>query len=205
MVCAKDFFTAFVSEFNENRIYTGDGTDRTYLEIYRNDEPAFTHLANKVLIRNIVESFGLTAQHEYFRIDTVGWVGKYLTLNAGRAKEIGLNRHLWDLKIAVEHENNKADWLDEVIKLIHIKCPLKVVIGYNHCDLRGGMEDGKLDYAAECMNKIEAFSYTDREEYLIIIGNGAPKKSGVSTYDRFDYRGYLYSYSDKAFKELKKN
>ena len=70
-----------------------------------------------------VENAGLTAQHEYFRIDTVGWNGRYKCLDEKESKQIGLNRHHWDLKIAVEHENNKADWLDELIKLIHIRCP----------------------------------------------------------------------------------
>lgn len=47
---------------------------RTFLEIYKTDEPAFTELVNKTLIKTIIENSGLTAQHEYFRIDTVGWM-----------------------------------------------------------------------------------------------------------------------------------
>lgn len=199
MLNAIEFYKQFKNSVVENHIHT-DG--RTFLEIYKTDEPAFTELVNKTLISDIVKNNGLTAQHEYFRIDTVGWNGRYLSLDEKEAKEVGLNRHLWDLKIAVEHENNKADWLDELIKLIHIRCPLKVVIGYNYCDQRDEPEKKKLIYAAECMQRVEAFHPLDHEEYLIILGNGAPKDKKHETYNCFDYRAYLYDYQNKEFERL---
>ena len=91
-------------------------------------------------------------QHEYFRIDTVGWVSQYERMSE-EAKELDLNAHLWDLKIAVEHENSVKDWTDEIIKLIHIKCPLKVVIGYNYCKERGFTDQKKLDFIARWMQE----------------------------------------------------
>ena len=196
------FYKKFLLSFKEDRSFIdGSGRARTYMDIYRCDEKQFTYIANKILIEEIIESFGLTVQHEYFRIDTVGYLGRYLELDKAEAKKLGMKRHLWDLKIVVEHENNKADWLDELIKLIHIKCPLKVVIGYNYCDRRENGESGKLRYAAECMNKIEAFNAFDPEEYLLIIGSGEPKERGKPMYQSFDYRGYLYN-PDSGFEAL---
>ena len=200
MLNAIEFYKQFQDSVVENRIHK-DG--RTFLEIYKTDEPAFTELVNKTLIKTIIENSGLTAQHEYFRIDTVGWNGRYEALDAKESKQIGLNRHLWDLEIAVEHENNKADWLDELIKLIHIRCPLKVVIGYNYCDQREEAEKKKLIYAAKCMQMVKAFHTPDQEEYLILLGNGAPKDKRHETYSCFNYRAYLYDYQYKGFKRLK--
>ena len=41
-----------------------------------------------------------------------------------------LRKHFWDLKAAAEHENDSKDRMDEVIKLAHICCLLRVVIGH---------------------------------------------------------------------------
>ena len=193
---ATEFFNEYKSKVREHITHT-DG--RNYLDIYRTDEPTFTELINKQIIHSIIAEAGLDVQHEYFRIDTVGWHGKYDILDRDRAKTVGLNRHLWDLMIAVEHENDKEDWLDELIKLIHVKCPLKVVIGYNYCDCRGENENNKLQYAAECMQMIKAFSNDTAEEYLITIGNGAPKDKSKPNYTSFDYRAYLYNCDEKQF------
>ena len=199
MLTAAGFFAQFQSRVTENAVYE-DG--RSYLKIYQTDEPTFTQLINKIVIHDIIQSSGLTPQHEYFRIDTVGWNGRYQTLDERTAKKIGLNRHLWDLMVAVEHENDKADWLDELIKLIHIRCPLKVVISYNYCDCREQLEWDKLNYAAACMQKIEAFRFCEGEEYLVILGNAAPKDKTQKSYGTFDYRAYLYHYDKNCFEQL---
>ena len=36
----------------------------------------------------------------------------------------------WDLDIAIEHENNPNSWEDELTKLLHINCGLRVLIAY---------------------------------------------------------------------------
>ena len=201
MINAVEFYKEFKKQVLENNI---DENGNTYLDIYRNDSQ-YTELINKTLIPEIIKSLDkdLTVQHEYFRIDTIGWKGKYLTLDKETSKDVGLNRHLWDLKIAVEHENSKTDWLDEVIKLVHIRCPLKVIIAYNYCDQRDELEIKKLSYVSKCMNMVEAFKDSiDKEEYLIIIGNGAPKNRKNSSYTNFDYRGYIYNSHSKIFEEV---
>lgn len=207
---AKEFYEKFINEVKEDKNFISKNkkfttfNNKSYLEIYRNEEKVFTDLVNKSIIYEIIKSEGLEAQHEYFRIDTVGWLGRHLEIKSEESMNIGLNRHLWDLKIAVEHENSKSDWMDELIKLVHVKCPLKVVISYNYCDQRKEQELKKLKFVAKWMQEIRAFDSNGKEEYLIILGNGRAKnhKSNES-YDKFDYRGYLYNYEEKEFIKLR--
>ncbi|WP_155994816.1 hypothetical protein [Butyrivibrio sp. WCE2006] len=176
-------------------------TGQTYFEIYR-DFKAFTELVNKYVIHNIIENdpSGLTVQHEYYRIDTVGWKSNYKDI-VDDASDAGLNPHLWDLEVAIEHENDVCDWTDEVIKLIHIKCPLKVIICYNHHDIRNENDLEKLSFVADCMNKVKAFHYGD-EEYLLIIGNASNSITHKASYNCFDYRGYVLDSRDMKFSRL---
>ncbi|MCC8043930.1 MAG: hypothetical protein LIP12_00325 [Clostridiales bacterium] len=188
---AKDFLHLFIDKTRPNLLVREvdarrNSDCRTLYEVYTKDEPTFTDIVNKAIIHDIVsrlldeylrDGYTKGIQHEYFRIDTVGWVAKYLDIDAETAKRTGLNRHLWDLKIAVEHENSKWDWSDEAIKLLHVRCPLKVIISYNYCDCRdtGEYSDcSRLYHIAEWMEMMEAFrnSKDNHEEYLVIIGNG---------------------------------
>ena len=115
---------------------------------------------------------------------------------ADEARKHGLNAHLWNLGIAVEHENNSKDWLDEVIKLLHVRAPLKVVIGYNNQEQRFKRNEqsdvNKLSFAAKVMkDACEAMQYdisNSKEEFLVIIGNSKLDHED----DHIDYRGYLF-------------
>ena len=150
--------------------------NKTYMEIYRNHEKAYTKLVNKRIIHEIIEKAvdehgtPLVPQHEYFRIDNIGYKHNYYKITEAERDDVGLWRHLWDLKIAVEHENSKKDWMDEVVKLIHIRCPLKIVIAYNNCDMREDGDIQKLDFIAKWMPEVAAFDKNAKEEFLIIIG-----------------------------------
>lgn len=116
--------------------------------------------------------------------------------NATQTENLTMNSHFWDLKIAVEHENDAKDWFDEAIKLIYLKCPLKVIIGYSPCDKRE--EDiKKLRFLAKFMRKINAFQ-TYKDSYLIILGNGASSHD----YEKFDYIGYVYNWSIEEFEKI---
>lgn len=190
MFTAADFLAKFCERVTEDK----------YGDIYKYDLPRFTAAVTEE-IRQMIEGAGLAAQKEYFRIDVVGWQSRWEDV-AAEAAVVGLNPHLWDLKIAVEHENDRADWTDELIKLLHIRCPLKVVIGYNHCDCREDLERDKLACAAGWMQLVEAFDGAAREEYLIILGNCAPRGRDVPGYERFDYRGYLWDRGQREFRRL---
>ena len=202
---AHDFYSAFVRIAQESTPVTKEmlpsfpeawGT-ATFLDLYRNNEPAYTELVNKYIVHKIIKDAGMTVQHEYFRIDTVGWITRYQEMEK-KAHELELSAHLWDLEIAVEHENSRKDWTDEVIKLIHVKCPLKVVISYNYCDERDTTEWKKLNFIAQ---EVKAFTKGSDEEYLLIFGNCFNSKTKAD-YDTFDYRGYLYNRQTRRFDRI---
>lgn len=208
---ARDFYSAFVRTARESTLVTKEMLPSfpeawgmaTFLDLYRNNEPAYTELVNKYIVHKIIGDAGMTAQHEYFRIDTVGWITRYQKMQkAAQASQLKLSAHLWDLEIAVEHENSKQDWTDEVIKLIHVKCPLKVVISYNYCDERDTNEWEKLSFIAHWMQEVKAFTKgSDEEEYLLIFGNCFDSKTKAD-YDTFDYRGYLYNRQTRRFDRI---
>ena len=193
---ASEFYNKLLLSINENRIFNG----KRLIDIYRYDAE-YTPVIIKI-INEIIDSAGSEYHHqnEYFRIDAVGWVSHYEDMETDAEKEnIRLKPHLWDLKIAVEHENSKSDWTDEIIKLIHVKCPLKVLISYSHSDERGDIERKKLDFVAKWMQEINALQKGTDEEYLIILGNGYNHKTGISDYETFDYVGYIYDWDRKNF------
>ena len=191
---ALSFYRNFKMKTDRNRVING----RTLFEIYKKDAeytPVITEIIN-----GIISDAGYTSQNEYFRIDAIGWTSHYEEMKEdAEVKGLRMNAHLWDLRIAVEHENSKSDWSDEVMKLVHIKCPLKVIIGYSYSDERGDVERMKLDFVARWMQEIEAFDKGKDEEYLIILGNGCNHKTGVSDYDDFGYVGYLFDWETRKF------
>ena len=195
---AREFYKEYITRVTPDRVVE-DG--RKLIDVYKNDAE-FTPEVMKI-INSIIESAGngYKAQNEYYRVDAVGWVTKYRQMEE-KAEKVKLNPHLWDLKIAVEHENSKRDWTDEVVKLIHIKCPLKVVIGYNYCNEREKKELDKLSFVASLMKKVKAFKNSKGEEYLIIIGNAVNSETKKSNYVDFDYRGYLYNKAKKRFDRI---
>ena len=190
MPTAKDFFEDYTSSVTKG-----------YWDDYH-DNSQWTVCVTQI-IRRIIEKYGLTSQTEYYRIDITGWKSHWEEIS-DQASKLGLNPHLWDLEIAIEHENSSSDWTDELVKLVHIRCPLKVIIGYTPCDMRGtgGLEDQRLAFASELMKKVKAFDPGAREQYLIIFGNSAPKDSKSPTYSDYGYRGYIYDSDRNAFVEL---
>ena len=184
------------------RKFTEAITWEKYAESYKHDAD-FTPKAIREINRIIEDGTGWKAQNEYFRIDAVGEEAHDKEIKE-KVNKAGLYAHLWDLKIAVEHENNKHDWTDELIKLMQIRCPLKVVIGYNYYDKRGENEKEKLRVAAESIQATSAYQSVakDREELLLILGNGCSSETGKSDYTDFGYRGYLFDYKEKCFSDI---
>lgn len=101
-------------------------------------------------------------------------------------EESTINPYLWDLKVAIEHENNDKDWLDEIIKLAHICCPLRVVIGYLSVKKRDQDLD-ILNYAANALEKLEYRDNTQQGEFMVILGNSKVEEQK----DFFNYRAYV--------------
>lgn len=200
---AQEFYHKFVNAvFEENKTDNG----KTYFEIYHKSTGTGTELTKlvKPIINRIIESGtdektgkDYISQNEYFKVDAIGYIDRKEEMqNAAQTESIDMNPHFWDLKIAVEHENDKKDWFDEAIKLIYLKCPLKVIIGYSPCDKRE--EDlKKLHFLSTFMKKINVFQ-EPHESYLIILGNSA----GSYDYEKFDYIGYVYNWSIGEFEEI---
>lgn len=186
---AADFFSAFKEKVSEDKMWEMS----RLIDIYRNNGK-FTD-AVMPLLNELITEAGYIAQNEYFRIDAIGYTTRYKEMKEAALKEnIRLSAHLWDLEIAIEHENSKKDWTDEIMKLIHIKCPLKVVIGYSPCNMRGDEEQKKLDFVAKWMPKERAFDIgTGQEKYLVILGNAKAYKVKNRDYDSFGYKAYLYT------------
>lgn len=172
-----------------------------YHKSYLNDAE-FTPVITSV-IKEIIGKMGWIPITEYFRIDVIGYESKWESIK-NCARSAGLGAYLWNMKAAVEHENSKKAWTDELIKLMQIRCPLKVIITYNYYDERPEGDLKKLAVAADLMQKVDSFESIKRdgEELLIIIGNGCSKKTKKSDYESFDYKGYLFDYDSNKFVEL---
>ena len=106
---------------NANFFYDGFKaaiTEDKYMPLYYGNTSKFTTAITEE-INQLIQCMGFKSQNEYYRIDAIGW--KHHNDEAkSEAEDIELNWHQWDLEIAVEHENDLADWTDELTKLIQI-------------------------------------------------------------------------------------
>lgn len=196
---AQEFYHKFINAVvEENKTDNG----KTYFEVYHKSSDftkLVTSIINRIIGSGVDEKTGKSyiSQNEYFKVDTIGYIDRKKEMqSAAQAESITMNTYFWDLKIAVEHENDAKDWFDEAIKLIYLKCPLKVIIGYSPCDEREE-ELKKLHFLSTFMKKISAFS-EHKESYLIILGNSA----GSHNYEKFDYVGYVYNWSIGEFERI---
>jgi len=113
-------------------------------------------------------------QNEYYNIDVYGWYdGKDSLNNTLKLGRTTLKNHFWFFEVAVEHENDTSDWLDEIVKLCYISCPLRVVIGY----LPPQANDSQIEEATKhashiicSLNKKYGNIISNNQEYLLILG-----------------------------------
>lgn len=184
---SKWFFDEFNKTFSEDSIYREKAVE-TY--------PHNTEFTNFIIdrINGIIKENGNVSQNEYFRIDSMGYKSRYKELE----KTSGLTPHLWDMEIAVEHENDDKDWLDEVIKLAHVCCPLRVVIGYVPEDKRNE-DQNLLDYAANALKRLKCVENVTKGEFMIILGN-SNTKGRVEKY--FNYQAYVLDAETFKFEKL---
>lgn len=187
---AEIFFKSFMKKIEDNKSEA--------IETYPYNKE-FT----KFIISKINEILGNSeddrlVQNEYYRIDVIKW----RECKNEITHDCHLRNHLWDLQVAVEHENDSRDWMDEVTKLAHIFCDLRVIIGYLPYKKRENGEDDRcLDYIANSLQKLACYGNVKREnsEFLIIIGNS---ETGGAKKRFFGYKGYLFDTADEKFKEI---
>ena len=181
------FFKEYKNKINE----------KEYMWAYKNNK-VFTEIVTKAINDIIEEKTDLQSQNEYFRIDVSAYRSRTDDFKSQYSGE--MNIYLWDMMIAVEHENDLKDWLYEISKLTHIRCPLKVVISYNRYDERETDMD-KLKHASAVLQASSTYKSmeNDDEEWLVLLGNCRSKDS---EYSLFDYRGYLYSFGEREFVQI---
>lgn len=174
---ARTFFALFQNELLQ------DEYRNACMQNYQ-DSKAFTEaislLIEKVLSYEGDSTFGHS--REYLRIDVTSWRGRSAEI-ADKAPK-GFHPYFWDLEVSVEHENYAYHWMDEVIKLAHIDCPLRVVIGYVPF---GTPHNEYIEYVSLALRKLRCKQKRENE-FLLLIGN--PKTTDSAKY--FHYRPYLF-------------
>ncbi len=180
---ADEFYKRFVDKVRENARYE----DKLLFDVYTSDMKAYIKAVNKKFVPQILTELNLSVENEYFKIDTIGWMPPEFEDEdiSRKAHELKLNTYLDDLMVAVEHEMDKSCWIYKLVKLAHIRCPLKVIVAYAPCDKRD--EDiKKVEFAYECLTKMNVFLPDSDEEFLVILGNAVSDECSS-----FDFRGYL--------------
>ena len=175
-ITAKRFYDSLKKTLKEDEART--------VENYCYTKAWTDYLADK-LEKILRDEFQLKTNREYFRIDMIGWSGckewedkennstyqKHVAYKKYEKNSIlKLNECNWNLEIAIEYENNSHDWMDEVIKLCHIKCGLKVLIAYSDMKSREQDEE-KLKLAAKHMKNLTYSRPSANESFLIVLGN----------------------------------
>ena len=139
---------------------------------------------------------GFKTSKEYYRIDLTGWsqLRHKIESDAPKNENYDFQSYLWDLDVAIEHENNDKLWMDEVIKLSHIACELRIVIGYVPVELKD--EHIKyLDYVSNAINNNLKARDNMNNDFLIILGDtklkNGDKKCNYTPYiwknNKFDH------------------
>jgi hypothetical protein len=183
---AQEFYNYFLQKLAE------DGEDA--LEKYK-DNREWTEYLTETFKYILKDKYEYKAIREYLRVDMIGWScgnsdwGDKGWTNS-KNNTLGINEHCWDLEIAIEYENDPKDWMDEVIKLCHIKCGLKVVIGYSDRKKRT-LDIEKLKLAAKHMNNLKFGKPDSSEEFLVILGNAGFSKDEEDI--SFDFRPYVFN------------
>ena len=176
-ITAESFWRAFYREVN---------TQIEEIKAKWENQTDFTKFILKGICDSVLQKMNCKRQYEYFRIDLIGWTES--DYDFGKCPK-GFKRHFWDFNVAIEHENNREDWLDEVVKLSYINCPLRIVIGYAPTENR----QAYLDYASEALRLLNKRYQSIREdqEFLLILGDSYLPGETVSA---INYTPYLYLY-----------
>ncbi|MFR7591451.1 MAG: hypothetical protein ACLUVC_08415 [Longibaculum sp.] len=153
---------------------------------------------------NETQKNNIEIQKEYYRIDLIGWTQRKDELvRTGKYKQAkNFNSHMWDLNIAIEHENSSKDWLDEVVKLLYINCPRRLVIGYvNYNKKTRDIEANDklyLDCVLECLNSLDKdgtkmFIKKD-DQFGILLGNAGYDDIGLDKNQTEEYYKKVINY-----------
>lgn len=190
---ARRFFDEFSTAVKEKKLWAETGEN--YLTVFRTSPDRFKQIICNDIVPQIMEKAGLSLPRRP-SADVVGRLARCVELDSEYADALGLKLSLWDMKAAVEFELDAAGWINRLIKLVHLRCPLKVLICFS--DSRGD-DEIKLRFAAKCMKRISAFDPKSNEEYLVIVGNTTGENAPAEC---FNWQGYSYDYEERSFLPL---
>ena len=186
---AKDFYLRFKELFKK-----GSPELQVAQKNWKNPREFTNSFINEYIPKIITEK-DEKSEFEYFRIDIISYLQR-----KDEAKEYGYNSrklkpYLWDLKVAFEHENNKTEWLDEIIKLSHIRCPLRIVMCYFE---RGEERTKALGFAADMLCKKIGENVGEGEEFLLVIGdsNKESEQGKAPIYTPYLYKNAKFETQD---------
>ena len=155
-------------------------------------------------IATILSSHGYAEnnQYEYYKIDVIGWKDRKEDLSKLQKPDTyKLKNHFWDLGVAVEHENDQTDWTDELVKLLYINCPLRVVIGYYPETLSSEDLAETIKYASGIVslaNETNAFIRPE-QEFMLILGKNHDFETDLCAHT---YSAFKYKVDKKAFEKM---
>ena len=163
-----------------------------------NNQSEFTELILKEISNKVLEKakYEKKHQYEYLKIDLIGW--KDLDKSELGAIPKNFESYFWAFDVAIEHENDKEKWMDEVIKLSYINCPLRIVIGY----APRNMQEEYLSYVSKALQFLNEKYQSIRksQEFMIILGDSGLDGKDVSV---DSYTPYLYNIDQKCFNNKK--
>lgn len=143
---------------------------------------------------------------EHYQIDMIACTSRiYKEMkDIDEIREERLNKHVRNFDIAIEYESNCHDWLDKVVKLAYINCPIRVVIGYVDRRRSDSTEDADsyyLNAVIKTLNELEKQNSTriylikENDSFGIILGSGNVDKRDFS-FDYIQYKLYYIYYNE---------
>ena len=185
-------------KINRNNI----NEDTALIDVYRHGS-AYTVLINEMILPLLLQKRGMQFSNEYYRIDVIGYKNELKDDLKDEGDNIKLTPYCWEFGYAIEHENDIGKWIDEAIKLSYIKCPYKIIIGYNRPLDGEKCEKSSLDLNKKCFSyllKCLDRSHVPEKDNKLIILFGIRNEKG--TWDKIQYEGYAVDYCERKVYEL---
>ena len=179
--------------------------DDTLIDIYRHGS-AFTVLINEIILPFLLQKRGMVFSNEYYRIDVIGYKNGLKDDLRDEGKDLKLTPYCWEFGYAIEHENDIGKWIDEAVKLSYIKCPRKIIIGYNRPISKEQQEKSCLElnkkcfkYLLKCLEKANV----PKGDNKLTLFFGVRDEKGA--WDKIEYEGYVVDYSEGKVYDLLHN
>lgn len=185
----------FWDKFSESLAKKQEAAEKAWK--YNKDYTEFIiGMMEEIIGKNHTGGAGLETSKEYYRIDLTGWrqLREKIKADIPGNGSYDFQPYLWDLEVAIEHENNDKLWMDEVIKLSHIACELRVVIGYVPIEHKGE-QIRYLDYVSHAINSHLKARDNMNKDFLIILGDTKLKEGDRKcNYTPYIWKNHKFDY-----------